>query len=153
MKYSLDASALIEPWRDLYPRRIFKGFWERYEDLVASGDAVAIEEVYKEIEKKDDELLEWTKVRREMFVPLETDIQLALAEVLSLSEKMVGNQKGRNAADPWVIALAKARGLTVVTMERSNGKLHKPKIPDVCQAFNVPCIDILGLVDKEGWQF
>lgn len=153
MAYSLDASALIVPWRDQYPPRIFKGFWERYDEMIIAGQAVAVDEVYKEIEKKDDDLKEWVRDRLRMFVALEEDIQLAVTEVLTLSERMVGSQKGRNAADPWVIALAKVRGLTVVTMERASGNLNRPKIPDVCDTLSVPCIDVIGLVDKEGWQF
>ena len=41
-------------------------------------------------------------------------------------------------------------GLTVITEENKKGE---KKIPYVCKNLNVPCIDILGLCEKEGWQF
>ena len=143
----------MQPWNDTYPRAIFGTFWERFEELIESGDAVAIGEVFTELEKRDDDLCSWAKARKEMFIPAEEDIQIALREVLGLSEKMVGSQKGRNAADPWVIALAKARGLTVVTMELGSGNLAKPKIPDVCAALGVTCINVIGLAQEQGWSF
>jgi hypothetical protein len=52
------------------------------------------------------------------------------------------------AADPWVVALAEARGLTVVTMEEG-GTANRPKIPHVCAHFRVPCIPVVDLIRKE----
>lgn len=153
MAYSLDTSALMQPWNDTYPRHIFGTFWDRYEGLIESGEAVAIDEVFLELEKRDDELCRWARIRKKMFIAAEEDVQLALKDVLGLSEKMLGSQKCRNAADPWVIALAKARSLTVVTMELSSGNLAKPKIPDVCTALGVPCINVIGLAQEQGWVF
>jgi len=153
MPYSLDTSALMQPWNDTYPRHIFGTFWDRYEELIDSGEAVAIDEVFLELEKRDDELCRWARTRKQMFMSAEEDVQLALKDVLGLSEKMLGSQKGRNAADPWVIALAKARSLTVVTMELSSGNLAKPKIPDVCSALGVQCINVIGLAQEQGWVF
>jgi len=151
--YSLDTSALMQPWNDTYPREVFGTFWDRYHDLVVSGDAVAIDEVLTEIEKRDDDLCKWVKSHPGMFVPAEKDIQLALIKVLAHSERMVGSQKGRNAADPWVVALALARGFTVVTMELSSGNPTKPKIPDVCAALGVRCISVIGLAQEQRWTF
>ena len=34
-----------------------------------------------------------------------------------------------------------------------NSKKGEKKIPYVCKSLNVPCIDILGLCEREGWQF
>ncbi|MFG2738649.1 DUF4411 family protein [Streptomyces chartreusis] len=151
--YSLDTSALITPWRDTYPPRRFKGFWERYEELIDSGRAFAVDEVAIELKRRDDELAEWIKLHPSLFVPLEADIQLATIEALRLCERMVGNIRGRNGADPFVIGLAKARGLTVVTMEKATNSLKRPKIPDVCNEMGVPCIDVIGLMDREQWEF
>jgi hypothetical protein len=40
-------------------------------------------------------------------------------------------------ADPFVIALERVPGLTVVTAERASGSLQKPRIPDVCTGVGV----------------
>lgn len=50
----------------------------------------------------------------------------------------------------FLIATAMKYGLTVITEESKKGE---KKIPYVCKSLNVPCIDILGLCEREGWQF
>ena len=60
-------------------------------------------------------------------------------------------------ADAYVIALAQARGGLVVTAETSASQKSKPKrphyIPDVCRDLGIPCINMLGLMRREGWTF
>jgi Domain of unknown function (DUF4411) len=153
-RYSVDTSALIQPWRDVYPPRRFKGFWQRYTSLFDSGQAVAVDEVLRELRKKDgDDLLAWVKERPSaMFVALEPDIQRATTQALDLCRRMVGSHKGYNVADPFVIGLAIARELTVVTFETPSGGLKRPRIPDVCKELHVPCVDMIGLLDAEDWE-
>jgi len=58
----------------------------------------------------------------------------------------------RSGGDPLVIAVAKARGLTVVTGEGWNPK-KLPTILSVCADEKIPCISFLKLMQKEGWTF
>jgi hypothetical protein len=46
-------------------------------------------------------------------------------------------------ADPWVIAHMKNKGMTVVTREQKGTapNTDKSKIPNVCERFDVRCID------------
>ena len=64
----------------------------------------------------------------------------------------VTNPKVRNRADPFVIALVKARGFTVVTQERP-GSPDSPKIPTVCDHFGVPYLRFLDIIRREQWRF
>jgi Domain of unknown function (DUF4411) len=73
--------------------------------------------------------------------------------VLGHCARMVGSHKGNNAADPWVIALAKARGLTVVTPEVQTGNFDKPRVPDVCEALGVPWMNLYDWIDRQDWSF
>lgn len=41
----------------------------------------------------------------------------------------------------------------VVTEELRSGNLTKPKIPDVCDALGVPCLNLVGFVRAQGWTF
>ncbi|HEY5528413.1 MAG TPA: DUF4411 family protein [Thermoleophilia bacterium] len=152
-RYSIDTSALISPWRDSLPPRRFKTFWKEYTNLFDSGQAIAVDEVHLELRKREgDDLLEWVKHRpASMFVALDSDIQMAALELLEKSDKLLGTHKGRNAADPWVIALAMARGLAVVTCELPSGTDRRPKIPDVCDALGIPWLGIVDLCDAEHW--
>ena len=65
----------------------------------------------------------------------------------------MGRGGGRNAADPFVIGLARARGGTVVTEETLSGNLERPRIPDVCDAVGVPWLNLIGFVSAQGWSF
>jgi hypothetical protein len=37
--------------------------------------------------------------------------------------------------------------------EEQGGTERKPKIPSVCRALNIPCIDVLQFLRAEGWTF
>lgn len=59
-------------------------------------------------------------------------------------------------ADPWLIAIAKTHDYTIVTMEEPIGNLSKkhptskePRIPDVCAALGVECINLYDLMHEK----
>jgi hypothetical protein len=60
--------------------------------------------------------------------------------------------KNRSQADPFVIATAMFRNATVVTGELQ-GTERRPRIPDVCQAEGVPCINFLQMLRDFGLTF
>jgi hypothetical protein len=49
------------------------------------------------------------------------------------------------------VARAYAVGGTVVTMERL--KPNAVKVPNICQHFKIPCLDLEGFMEREGWEF
>ncbi|MEZ5578789.1 MAG: DUF4411 family protein [Candidatus Competibacteraceae bacterium] len=57
---------------------------------------------------------------------------------------------GRNA-DPFLIARAAATSSTVLTMEKP--KQTYAKIPNICQHFSIPCVDLEQFMETEGWIF
>ena len=44
-------------------------------------------------------------------------------------------------------------GGTVVTEESASRNLTKPKIPDACDAHDVPHLNLIGFVQEQGWVF
>ena len=149
--YCFDTSVLINAWRRDYPRDVFGSFWSNLEAMIEDGKIVAPEEVRVELERKDDEILEWANQRRHMFVPIDYAIQNAVLEVLNRFPRLIDTRKNRSGADPFVVALALARGLTVVTYEKQSRNLSKPNIPDACDALHVECIGLLDMVRREQW--
>ena len=89
-------------------------------------------------------------------------ILFALVVLLSGCEKFDGSlnvdpnrpTKGISGADPFVIAMAKSGGAhwTVVADEHQ-GSLQNRKIPFVCAAEQVRCINFQRMMLEEGWQF
>lgn len=153
MIYSIDTSAILDGWVRHYPPDVFPALWDRIDELIIDGKLRATEEVLFELKKKTDEVYKWAKSKSALFVPIDDDIQIAVANILQKHERLVDARKNRSAADPFVIALAQLNDCTVVTAEQPSNNLSKPRIPDVCLALNIPSINLLQLVREEGWKF
>lgn len=52
-----------------------------------------------------------------------------------------------------MIGLTRARGGIVVTEETMSANLAKPRIPDVCNALSVPCMNLIGFIQRQGWSY
>ena len=151
--YSFDTSAIVNGWRKNYPPDVFPPLWEKLDELIDSGKVIAISEVLVELEKQDDEVYVWAKRRRKMFLEIDTDIQIAVAEIMRRFPRLVDTSRSRSAADPFVIALARVKGCAVVTEESMSGSIVKPRIPDVCSVMGIRAIRLLQVVREQGWVF
>lgn len=120
--------------------------------MIRTGNIICPDEVHVELKRQEDGLAAWAKQQDQLLVPLDEEIQKAVAEILGEHPLLMKATKNRNGADPWVIATAKVRGLTVVTEEKG-GTERKPQIPSVCEATNVPCVDVLTFIRQAGWKF
>jgi hypothetical protein len=156
-KYSIDASAILDAWVRYYPFDLFPSFWNKFKELVTSDGCVAIELIEHEINKKDDGCGKWFNENNlnHFFVAIGKDIQAEVSEMMKNKnyQRLVEDRKGVFGADPFVIAFAKVENLTVVTGERANNNISKPKIPDVCNDMGIDCINILDLMRREKWIF
>jgi uncharacterized protein DUF4411 len=149
-----DTSSFIECWAGRYRRTIFAGLWDRIEDVVQSGDIWTPEEVLNETKRKDDGLHDWMKDNREMLVvPLTEKVMDTTREVLDAFPRLTGQARGRNQADPFVVALARVEELIVVTEEGKQSTERRPRIPLVCEHFDVPCTNMLEFIEEQGWTF
>ncbi len=153
MPYSFDTSAILDAWVRWYPPDIFLSFWKNIDELIEDGGLLATEEVLYELEKKDDDVYKWAKARKDIFEPITEEIQLSAQEILSVFPKLVDTRKDRSQADPFVIALARVKKLTVVTGEKNTGTQNKPRIPLVCTYFGIRTINIVDFIREQGWKF
>ena len=152
MAYCFDTSALIECWSRSYPPDVFPGLWVKLDELVTHQEVLCPDEVRVELARQEDDLAKWINARQHLFVPLDDSIQRATSEVLARHPLLMKATKNRNGADPFVIATARVKNLTVVTEEKG-GTNTKPKIPSVCAALNVPCVNVLSFLRDQGWSF
>jgi hypothetical protein len=152
--YSIDTSALIDGLERYYPSDAFPALWDRVDELIASGRLFFSEEVWEEIKVRDAVVKAWCESRKDSLI-VATDGMVAqhVQSLLVNHPRLVMNMKGRNRADPFVIAVAQIRGGLVVTGEGGGGTQQRPKIPFVCQQLNVRCIRFLDLIRIEGWTF
>lgn len=151
--YSFDTSAVINGRRDLLPPEVFPTLWVNIEQMIADGFIRASDEVWRELSKRDDATKAWAAAQSSLFVTLDEDLQAATMRVLAAHPKLMGRGGGRNAADPFVIGLALARGGIVVTEETLSANVEKPRIPNVCNALDLRCVNLVGFVKDQGWTF
>lgn len=147
--YSLDTSALLDGWVRYYPPDVFASVWAALKPLGNNGTLMASDEVLAELKQKEDGAWAWARTELTIYGMDET-IQLGVAAILAAHPRLVDERKKRSKGDPFVIALAQLKGFTVVTAENASGKLHKPHIPDVCQALGIKCIPLLELFREQG---
>ena len=153
MKYSVDTSAIIEGWVRGFPPDLAPHGWMKIEESIDGGVLVASEEVLIELEKKHDKVYEWACKRKHMFVPTDEKIQEAVRSILRDYNRLVDTRRNRSGADPFVIALAMVKRVSVVTAENPTGRPEHPKIPDVCEALGIRWLNMVELFREQGWHF
>lgn len=156
MLYCLDANVLIQAWRFYYSPDFCQDYWECLNILIAKKSIFITEEVFKEIQEKDDALLAWVKLNKDVFVrSINTTVEEKLKSIYSIPEnrRLADSSKNRSRADPWVIAHAMAEKAIVVTKEIKDAKGKKIKIPDVCESMKVPYINDFEFIHQIGIEF
>lgn len=168
-KYLIDSNSLISPYRTFYQFDLVPSFWtwfkKTYDDSIFLVDKVRDELCHTNKEASKDDLQKWVEnncltkdkiihPNSETRVLEEYGAILAYIEGSSLyKESSYDEWADFKKADPWLIAIAKAYGYTIVTMEEKNLNLNpknptkkEPRIPDVCNALNVECINLFDLM-------
>lgn len=137
-----------------YPLDVFPGTWSALVGLFVLGELISTREVFSELEDMDDAATKWAKDHRAIFLPSDTSVAIEAASIVQKFETLVEIDAPRTQADPFVIALAKLRGATVVTEERRTGwGASRVKIPDVCGSLGLECISVLQLFRAQKWSW
>jgi hypothetical protein len=159
--YCIDSSSLIKLKRDYRPN-VFRTLWEKVELLLNAGRLIAPIEVFEEVSKKDDDLARWARENKKKLFKRLDQKQVDLAtEVQGKFPALANPGTFGPAADSFIIALARVQeqNLTgqlissparcvVVTEERGTGR-----IPGACNHYNLICLSLLELFEREGWEF
>jgi predicted nucleic acid-binding protein len=152
--YCLDANVIIDLCRRRYPKHRFKRLWEQFEVLLSAGLVIAPEEVFAELERKEgNSALAWAKTNKGIFVTPDLAQLTVVSELQAAIPKLAEDAARRvrpGFGDPFVVALAEARGWTVVTDEGPGGE-DSAKIPRLCARRGVRCVNLLGLFDEQNW--
>lgn len=151
--YSIDTSSLVR-YSVVIPISEDLSLWNSVSTLINKRRMFASVEVKNEIEDLvvrstiDDELLNWCRNHPRLFVRHNNSILSAVKDILSEFPSFVNIQGHRNFADPYVIAIAQINGLTVITEEKK--KTNRINIPTICEALEIPCIDMRQFLINEG---
>lgn len=152
MKYLLDANTYIQAKNLYYNMDFCPAYWDWLDLQCQNGLIASIDQVGRELRDGNDELASWTAQRAHHF--LDNADQVTQSNFVLIAKKvMEGNFNPANRdlflakADPWLIAKAMTLGATVVSNESHVDELsRKVKVPNICQAFDVPCISTFKLL-------
>jgi hypothetical protein len=159
--YLVDSNVLKEAKNRYYAFGICPGFWDWLR--LGSGNAVlaSVVKIRDEINDgdPDDELRLWINNGQPLkFLAPDSATIDAMKEVTRWVMTRNYDEKNRAAffakADPLLIAHAMAHQATVVTQETYvPGNSKKVKIPNVCEAMNVKCINCFEMLKMERARF
>jgi len=156
MIYVFDTAPLSTLFKNFYPAR-FPTLWKHFDGLVDNGSIVSTREVAREIGNGAVEALrQWAADHVDIFPAPTADEGQFVLEIYKVQHfqnniKQQKLLKGGILADPFVIAKAKIIDGTVVTMEKF--KPNSAKIPNICDHFDIPCMDLEKFMEEEGWTF
>jgi hypothetical protein len=154
--YVLDTNVISSLHKNYYRKR-FVSLWKQFDQLVADGKITSTREAFRELQDGVPGAdTEWAKDNAALFTSPDVKEAAFVAKIYSVShfQSNIEKQKlirgGRNA-DAFIVARAFAIGGTVVTMERL--KPNAVKIPNICEHFKIPYLDLEGFMEREGWVF
>lgn len=133
--------------------------WGKFYKSVECGQVISVREVKNEIDghhNKERRINQWAKKNAVLFtIPTYEEMKF-VQEIFKVEHfQLIISRKnllrGKPVADPFVIAKAKIIDGTVVTNEAN--KPNGAKIPNICERFNVKCINLEQFMEFEGWTF
>jgi hypothetical protein len=139
-----------------YPE-VFPAFWQQFDQAVAAGVIASTREVLRELDRQDPgHVHTWAKENGGVFATPTDEETRFVGRLLAVPhfQQLIGTKAqlvGTPVADPFVIACAAVRKGTVVTEERL--KPNAAKIPNVCQHFNVECLNLEKFMRAVAWSF
>lgn len=156
-KYSIDTNVIVSFLGDgdaeLYPVDVFGPQWNFLEAAFMDGRVIAARRVETELQKwkRIDQVDTWLKDHNYVFEDIVSNKQLAAAKEIVNRYPAYGLDMNR-LGDLEVMVLAKARGLTVISLEsQKQHRADRPKIPSVCQELGIEHVGFHGFLRAEGF--
>lgn len=151
-RYIIDTSSILsqKPNRN-YRRTIYKKLWERIDQYIQSKVIVTCSEIFDEIQDKS--ISERLKNCNCVIISIDDLIQKNVIKIVNEHSNMIeftGGKGGSSSGDAFLIATAMSYNLTVITEENSD-KLNK--IPQIFKSYDIDCVNLLELSEREGWEF
>lgn len=157
MSWLLDTNVFITAARREYGFEFCPGFWEWLVQANDCGRVFSLEKVLAELVPGDD-VANWAAARSSRFF-----LPLSSADIQSLREVAEWAYSGGFAAgaasefldiaDSQLVAVARARKMTVVTLEVASSSKRRIKVPTACAALRVPYATPYEMLRQEKARF
>ena len=156
--YVVDTNVLITLMaHHPHDKPTYKAIWDEIESLIKQKNIFSTMFVYDEIMRylgKDDRLKKWAKShKRRFFIPTSQEVFIIAQDIAKSYPDLLDKKKlqtGEPDADPFLIALAKSEGATIITQERKN---TPNKIPMVSSHYKVKSIDLYEFFEERKLKF
>ncbi len=159
--YIADSNFFIQAHRAYYPLDldVMKGFWDKVVELSEQDILRSIDKVKAEIydnSSHEDELKKWCQenLPNDFFLSTESSVG-NYAEIANWANLMkqhytqnaIDEFLAADLADPWLVAYAVGKDITIVTYEKSEpNRRNRIKIPEVCNQFRVRYINTVEML-------
>lgn len=159
MVYLLDADVFIQAKNTYYRFEFCPAFWDWIKRAHDRGAVYSVRKVRDQLLEGRDELSTWAmELPSSFFWEPGQVAKNGISRVGTWVDQADYDQHAKDKfiqdADHYLVGTALAEGCTVVTHEvPSPGGRKKIKIPDVCAEFEVKCITMFDLLQKEGARF
>ncbi len=159
--YVLDANVFIQAERQYYPFDLVPAFWKCLVEYAEAGHIRSVDRVKEELERVKDPLESWAQDEFDgAFASTdEEDVVSVYTDIINWAQPNrqftdAAKADFARAADPWLVAYARVKTCVVVTLEQpAPSAKNKIKLPDVCLAFNVRCINTFEMLRELGVSF
>lgn len=162
--YLVDADVFITAKNLYYGFDLCPGFWAGLIHHHRGGRVFSIDRVRNELlaGPKTEDLVQWVRneVPEGFFLDVDTaEVTEAYTEIMLWAQRHpqffdYAKAKFATGADGWLVAHARVRGSTVVTLEQpSPHSKREIKLPDVCDEFNVAHEDPFSMLKELGVRF
>lgn len=156
--YCVDTNVFLDWWERRYPPDLFPSIETAMTELAGNGIIYAPEGVLDEIQHVGSAALGgWAKANRSIFCAHDIAIQMEANAIQNRYPGLIDPNARHDEADRYIIALAKLRGLKVVTHETSARTKKRPPrthyIPDVCLSEHIKCITFVEMMRERQWRF
>jgi hypothetical protein len=159
--YILDANVFIQAHRAHYGLDFAPGFWDWLDREHQLGVLASVDSVKRELDTGKDALTTWEQSRAVMFLQMDPETVASLAQLASWAVlparayAQAAVADFLSSADYQLVAYAHAHKHTAVTHEKAAnpGAKKKIKIPDACNALNVPFVDPFKMLRDEQARF
>lgn len=163
--FLIDSNAFITPHRNYYQFSFAPTFWELLNKHCSTGEIMTLDMVMDELCKEEDD-----EKKDEMQIWLENSFKGKHAsaktqEVVNNYANVINHLHSDNkyledavrewsdikVADPWLIAVAKTYGYTIVSFEKrmqinSGSPTKRAKIPNICDDFGIKYCDLFEMM-------
>lgn len=150
-KYIIDTSSILSQKQgEPHTRSVYRGQWEKIEQLIKDHVIVTCSEIAEEI--KDDTILKWLTAQQCSIITIDDTIQENVRRIVTDNPKMIEftGKSGTSSGDAFLIATAMKYQLIVITEENPD---KANKIPQICKKYGIKAVNITSLCEIEGWEF